>query len=228
MNCCQFVLCNPVDGRDEEFNEWYSGHHLPRVLEVPGVLAGQRFKREAVGPWPRGNHEYLTIWEFDDPGFAIESLHAARNAQTLTVSESIDMKGIQPPTMWRRASIQSAHRYRCDSSDRRALLLAMFNTSNGATVPESTIFGQTLPALADAAGIERAEFFTLAEEQLRNSARKLQYAIVAELADEAAALEALTTPTDRIAWPFVEHERFFAAVFRPCAPRQLAAARDGT
>lgn len=220
MNCLQFVLCNATPGQEEEFNRWYSDEHLPHVLEVPGVLAGQRFQRHATGAWPEGKHGYLTIWEFDDPGFAIESLHAARESQHLQVASCIDMAGIQPPTMWRRASVQSANRYPVNSSDRGAVLLAMFNTVAGAT-PEATILSETLPALADTPGVIRAEYFTLAEQQLRNSARKLQHAFLIELADEAKAVAALSGPVDKLAWPFIDKERFFAALFRPTAPREF-------
>ena len=39
------VLTNPVDGREDEYNDWYTNVHLDDVLKVPGVVAAQRFRR---------------------------------------------------------------------------------------------------------------------------------------------------------------------------------------
>src|SRR5678815_3844677 len=44
----QIALSDPVEGREAEFNDWYTGRHLPDVLAVPGFVGGQRFK---VIPW---------------------------------------------------------------------------------------------------------------------------------------------------------------------------------
>ena len=37
------VLTNPIEGADEAFNEWYDAQHVPEVLDVPGVVAAQRY-----------------------------------------------------------------------------------------------------------------------------------------------------------------------------------------
>ena len=39
---------NPVEGREDEYNDWYSNTHLADVLRVPGFLAGQRFRLASV------------------------------------------------------------------------------------------------------------------------------------------------------------------------------------
>jgi hypothetical protein len=59
--CFQFALSNPVTGQEEEFNRWYGTDHLIHTVLIPGILAGQRFRR-IEGPWPSGKHDYLTIW----------------------------------------------------------------------------------------------------------------------------------------------------------------------
>jgi hypothetical protein len=38
------VLSDPADGREQEFNDWYTTQHVPDVLHVPGFISGQRFK----------------------------------------------------------------------------------------------------------------------------------------------------------------------------------------
>ena len=39
------VLINAAEGRDDEFNNWYTNQHVPDVLRIPGVLTAQRFQR---------------------------------------------------------------------------------------------------------------------------------------------------------------------------------------
>src|SRR5215470_8187632 len=126
----QFALSNPVPGRDEEFNRWYDTHHLLHGVLTPGILAGQRFRR-APGPWPSGRHDYLTIWEMDDPAFALEQLARVRGTDAMPISPSVDMSTVQPPTMWRRATVRSAARVATDTSERQTIVLMLANAGAG-------------------------------------------------------------------------------------------------
>ena len=109
--CFQFALSNPVSGQEEEFNRWYGTDHLIHSVLIPGILAGQRFRR-VEGAWPSGKHDYLTIWEMDDPAFALAQLAQARGTDTMPISPSVDMSTVQPPTMWRRATVRTRRAHR--------------------------------------------------------------------------------------------------------------------
>jgi hypothetical protein len=37
------VNTNPVDGREQEYNDWYSNRHLADLLALPGVVSARRF-----------------------------------------------------------------------------------------------------------------------------------------------------------------------------------------
>jgi hypothetical protein len=37
------VFSRPTPGNEAEFNRWYSVQHVPDILQVPGMVAGQRF-----------------------------------------------------------------------------------------------------------------------------------------------------------------------------------------
>ena len=37
------VLTNPIEGEEDAFNKWYDAQHVPEVLDVPGVIAAQRY-----------------------------------------------------------------------------------------------------------------------------------------------------------------------------------------
>jgi len=59
------VLTQPVEGREEDYNAWYSGQHLDDVLAAAGFDAAQRFRfmpsklsRDPAKP-------YLAIYEVD-------------------------------------------------------------------------------------------------------------------------------------------------------------------
>jgi len=39
------VLTNPVAGREDDYNDWYTNRHLGDVLEVPGIVSAKRLKK---------------------------------------------------------------------------------------------------------------------------------------------------------------------------------------
>lgn len=41
------ALTKPVEGREEEYHQWYQNHHLPEVCALPGVTGAQRYKLAA-------------------------------------------------------------------------------------------------------------------------------------------------------------------------------------
>jgi len=219
--CYQFALSNPVPGQEEEFNRWYGTDHLIHGVLTPGILAGQRFQR-AGGPWPSGKHDYLTIWEMDDPAYALAQLAKVRETEAMPLSPSVDMTTVQPPTMWRRATVRTAARIATDTSERKTLVLMLANAaaSEGAAF-EGALLRGGLAELADLPGVVSAELLTLADEQIRGSARKYAYAVLLELHDEGRALASLA---DRVpALPHLDGERWYAVVFRPIGHRLTTA-----
>ena len=48
------VSTNPVEGKDKEYNEWYTNQHIPDVVSVPGIVAAQRFR---LADFQMGNGE---------------------------------------------------------------------------------------------------------------------------------------------------------------------------
>lgn len=77
------VLSNPVPGREQEYNDWYTHQHIPDVLEVPGVLNAQRFKlsaqqrRPGALPWA-----YLALYQCDAPEPDVVTQELVRRAGT--------------------------------------------------------------------------------------------------------------------------------------------------
>ena len=52
------VQTTPADGREDEYNDWYTNTHVPELMETPGFVRARRFR--AVD----GDH-YLAIYEID-------------------------------------------------------------------------------------------------------------------------------------------------------------------
>jgi hypothetical protein len=219
--CFQFALSNPVPGQEDEFNRWYGTDHLTHGVLTPGILAGQRFRR-AEGPWPAGKHDYLTIWEMDDPAFALAELAKARGTDTMPISPTVDMSTVQPPTMWRRATARTAARIATDTSERRTLVLMLANAAagEGGAFEEALLRGG-LVELADLPGVISAELLTLADQQIRGSARKYTYAVLLELHHEGEAVASLAKRLPTLA--HLDRERWFAVVFRPIGHRVTTA-----
>jgi hypothetical protein len=217
----QFALSNPTPGQEEEFNRWYGGDHLIHGVLTPGVLAGQRFQR-IEGPWPAGKHEYLMIWEMDDPALALRELAQARHGEKMPISPAIDMSTVQPPTMWRRATVRSAARIATNTSERKSVVLALLNPRAGEeNAFAAALQGGQLAALADSTAVICAEFLTLADEQIRGNARKYRFGLLLELQDEALALAALSSVLPAL--PHLDPQGWLAPVFRPLGHRMTTA-----
>ena len=86
-----YVLSNPVEGREEEYNTWYTDQHLPDVLRAPGFVAAQRFKiTERVAG--TADYSYLAVYEMEaaDPHDAVVQLLARAGTADMVMSEALD------------------------------------------------------------------------------------------------------------------------------------------
>ncbi len=84
------VFSGPVAGREEEYHRWYDTVHLPDVLRVPGVAAGQRF---AIRPLPgraAALLPFLALVEFDDAKAARATIAARNGTPLMAKSEAMD------------------------------------------------------------------------------------------------------------------------------------------
>jgi hypothetical protein len=83
------VMSNATEGREDEFNEWYTREHLPDVLRVPGIVAAQRLRRTDTqpnaGPFP---WKYMALYECetDDVQQLIDSLKARAGTPEMPIS----------------------------------------------------------------------------------------------------------------------------------------------
>jgi hypothetical protein len=76
------VLSDPVEGKEAEYNHWYSGRHLSETLATPGWTAARRFvlsDAQMSDRLPR--QRYLALYEVEneDPQQAIDALSARKD-----------------------------------------------------------------------------------------------------------------------------------------------------
>lgn len=82
------VLSNPAPGQEEAYNRWYDKIHLPEVLQVPGMVAAQRFAAAPGEAWA-----YTAIYEMetDDPQAVVTELMARVADGRIAMTDAFDM-----------------------------------------------------------------------------------------------------------------------------------------
>ena len=85
------VMSNPVSGKEDEYNRWYTDQHLPDVLAVPGFVAAQRFRVDDAGS--KLPHRYLALYEIetDDLQKTLTDLNSRANTPAMPLSDAPDV-----------------------------------------------------------------------------------------------------------------------------------------
>lgn len=86
------ALTNPVPGREDDFNDWYTDVHLADVLKLPGVMAAQRFRmsrtQHRLGPF---EHQYMAVYEIEigDIRETLDALKAVSGTEKMPLSSAL-------------------------------------------------------------------------------------------------------------------------------------------
>jgi hypothetical protein len=85
------VFTNAVEGRDDEYNEWYNDVHLKEVVATDPFKSARRFRISQVQGLPQQpDHRYLAIYEYEGPSqAALDSLLAASPSYRMSDSLSV-------------------------------------------------------------------------------------------------------------------------------------------
>ena len=71
------VFSNPAEGKEDAFNAWYEGTHIPEMLGTPGVVAARRYEVAQPEGLPVPPQKYLAVYELEGdvaPGSRLRSL----------------------------------------------------------------------------------------------------------------------------------------------------------
>ena len=83
---------NPVPGREDEYNTWYTNQHLPDVLRTPGFKRAQRFRltptQKAGTPQ---TYQYMAMYECEaeHPQQLLDALAARVGTPDCPVSSAL-------------------------------------------------------------------------------------------------------------------------------------------
>ena len=84
------ALTRPVEGREDEYNDWYQNVHLPEICAVPGVVGAQRYKL-AAPLMGFDSRPYLAIYDIESDDIR-QTLGAFAQAKR-TPGEASDNEG---------------------------------------------------------------------------------------------------------------------------------------
>lgn len=88
---CLVVITTPVQGKDDEFNDWYTNQHIPDVLRVPGFISAQRLKIMPETSDLPGRYIAIYQMETDDPGACVEDLVSRAGQPGLALSSALNL-----------------------------------------------------------------------------------------------------------------------------------------
>lgn len=93
MTAYVLVFSNPVEGREQEYNDWYDNVHLQEVAAVDGILSAQRFELAETQVFDNQQHRYVAIYEIDEnygTGAAVENMLTGRDAMRMSDAMDLD------------------------------------------------------------------------------------------------------------------------------------------
>ena len=68
------VFSKPVEGMEEEYNDWYQNTHLREVCEVPGFVSAQRYKLSMDLAEDSGAHPYVALYDIEGNTLSLDDL----------------------------------------------------------------------------------------------------------------------------------------------------------
>lgn len=87
------VMTNAVEGREAEYNDWYSNVHVHDVVKVPGIVSARRFclsdiQRRALPP---DQARYLSLYDIrtDDLAHTMGVLGARAGTPEMPTSSAL-------------------------------------------------------------------------------------------------------------------------------------------
>jgi hypothetical protein len=85
------VLTNPKEGREDEYNDWYTDDHLDDVLALEGIRAARRYKFTPGQISKEAPYRYLAIYEAEEGSAerAEAALLAAAGTDAMPISKAM-------------------------------------------------------------------------------------------------------------------------------------------
>ena len=90
------VVSSPIEGRDDDYNRWYSEQHLRDVVKLDGFTGAERFRIVSEQGTASLPGKYVAIYEMetDDPMQAYAGLGIAADKGEMPISDAMDAVNI--------------------------------------------------------------------------------------------------------------------------------------
>ena len=87
------VLSNAVEGREAEFNEWYTKTHIMDLLKCPGVITAQRFQT-VESQSPNAAQRYMARYEVEtnDLAATMAEIQGRLGGPKMPMTDAFDLK----------------------------------------------------------------------------------------------------------------------------------------
>ena len=94
------VFSNPVEGKEDQYNEWYDNVHLADVMRIPGVVSAARydFRPTSFGEATAAptEHRYLAVFELDrEPEGVLTEMGNRAGTPEMMISEAMNFDTVQ-------------------------------------------------------------------------------------------------------------------------------------
>lgn len=86
------VMSSPVDGREDEYNDWYDNQHLGDITALPGFENATRYELEP-GQENSMGHKYLAIYDMqtDDVDATMQTMISEAKSGRMHISDALAM-----------------------------------------------------------------------------------------------------------------------------------------
>lgn len=88
------VYSGPVEGREDEYNDWYNNQHLQDVLAQPGYISARRYKLTDMKldeGMPDASHPYVAFYylQTDDPQKALDGMKERVQSGVIAMTDAM-------------------------------------------------------------------------------------------------------------------------------------------
>ena len=91
------VMTNPVDGKEDAYNDWYDNQHLEDVMRECGCTSARRYRLSSMDPAQQSDYRYAAIYEVetDDPDAVNAALMANFATPAMPASDALDLTSLK-------------------------------------------------------------------------------------------------------------------------------------
>jgi hypothetical protein len=213
------VFTNPVEGREDAYNDWYTNTHLGEVVRTPGFAAVQRFRLHNVGRTEPA-HDYLAIYEMSARTAEAAAADLANlMSADLTLSDAARSDDVQASVF----EICSDEVNPAGGSAGGYVFMAMANAVPGREAEHRDWYAQHVKDLAAIPGFAAAQRMTLGQKLL-GEPKWASLALYITEADSREGAFAVMQRASAAKLPLsdAQDSHVLSVLLEPCSPRVTA------